>query len=639
MHFNLFVIPVLTLMLNAVNSAFLHKNDFQRALGSVKNSLSQDYLRSLSIYKRELQLLGFYPIVINNDGLEYVSVEPYFIDNDYDDSLYDMLKKKRKAKKAQEEFQKKQLKKLKKGGHLGKITQLPPLAYRWPLPPPIQQNQDIYPIEQTDDDHDSEEDSEDDKEDQKYRKNNHKTNFEQKSFVTNDAYGHNKFAPRENPTPVISKTSTTSMTTPQSVTTVFPNLDRETIQEVLEQQEIVNQTSEKPKTTSKDIPDDITLLEEVITDVNVTKSPEFNETDGTPKIESAEEHTFSTELSISSTTSTPTTPDDEDDEFPEDYEGWENEFFPEEEEPFRKSSPILENKENSPLLSTDTLPDYEHIDAITESPESVDNIPVSATEESNSIPDYVEKISYGTQIVHEPHPTGAELHSAIQVNPEAATNSTVNVDDMKPEESLSPPNEIDDDFESRSLTEKPVVTIEIDENNENSTAPIEVDDLNEEDTRDTLTGENLLAQNGVTEITMGETSTPTPTTGVPNVDENEQNDGELISLIPIIIKQMKLGNVNKEEMEILQQSFGLFWPFIEEEARRDSSSSKQMNPLFREIMHSVKKRVTKREATVRRYRRPVFRGIHHFDKGYDSKRRMRYYNERRRLRLPHYIFV
>lgn len=93
---------------------------------------------------------------------------------------------------------------------------------------------------------------------------------------------------------------------------------------------------------------------------------------------------------------------------------------------------------------------------------------------------------------------------------------------------------------------------------------------------------------------------------------------------------MKQGNVNPEEMEILKNSFGPFWPFIVEEASRESDSSEEMNPLLSELLNSVNRKIVKREAT---FGRPVYtRRIYYDDDDDDVEyvRRRGYYGRRRR---------
>lgn len=111
---------------------------------------------------------------------------------------------------------------------------------------------------------------------------------------------------------------------------------------------------------------------------------------------------------------------------------------------------------------------------------------------------------------------------------------------------------------------------------------------------------------------------------------DNQFDGEIIPLIPIIIKQMKQGNVSPEEMDILKASFGQLWPMIMEEAGRDGDSSEEMNPMLSEVVHSVNRRIVKREATLgRRWGRPIYGRRIYFDDDDDYVPRRRYYGRRR----------
>lgn len=139
--------------------------------------------------------------------------------------------------------------------------------------------------------------------------------------------------------------------------------------------------------------------------------------------------------------------------------------------------------------------------------------------------------------------------------------------------------------------------------------------------------------------TSAEMSTPSPTS--PNaltIDNIDQHfDGEIIPLIPIIIKQMKQGNVSPEEMEILKMSFGQLWPMIVEEASREGDSSEEMNPVLNEVFHSANRRIVKREATVGAWRRPIYgRRIYFDDDEDDFVPHRRRYGIRRRPIITFY---
>ncbi|KAJ6647371.1 hypothetical protein Bhyg_02593 [Pseudolycoriella hygida] len=303
---------------------------------------------------------------------------------------------------------------------------------------------------------------------------NDETNFERKPSVTNDVQNERNFSYGGNQSRLI---STISSTTLHSLTTVLPDPDKESIQESLERQEIYNKISKnhesEENTASLRIPADVTIIktDDVIVEFDVTKSPNrfFNGIDGTPRSKSAEEHAFLTELSIASTDSSSTTPDNE----------------------------ALQNFPN-------TLPERdENVISITPSPEIVENISVSVTEESTFISDNITENTEDTQSVDEPHPTGAEPYSTIQVNPEATINGTINFDELKPKNvntvdrnpdfllsanhmtneseafeytidaRHSPLNQTEDDLESKSLTEKLVASIKVNKNFERSDIPIE----------------------------------------------------------------------------------------------------------------------------------------------------------------------
>lgn len=136
--------------------------------------------------------------------------------------------------------------------------------------------------------------------------------------------------------------------------------------------------------------------------------------------------------------------------------------------------------------------------------------------------------------------------------------------------------------------------------------------------------------------TSAETSTPPSATDVVDFDNFDQFDEEIIPLIPIIIKQMKQGNVSPEEMEILKNTFGQFWPFIVEEASRESDSSEEMNPLLSEVLNAVNRRVVKREATIGTWRRPIYGRRIYFDDEDDFVPRRRHYGRRRRPVVGYY---
>lgn len=107
-------------------------------------------------------------------------------------------------------------------------------------------------------------------------------------------------------------------------------------------------------------------------------------------------------------------------------------------------------------------------------------------------------------------------------------------------------------------------------------------------------------------------------------------------MIPIIIKQIKQGNVSPEEMEILKNSFGQFWPYIVKEASRDTDSSEEMSPEMSEVLNSASRRIVKREATLGRWRRPIYGRRIYFDDDDDYVQRRRYYGPRRRPVVAYY---
>lgn len=132
--------------------------------------------------------------------------------------------------------------------------------------------------------------------------------------------------------------------------------------------------------------------------------------------------------------------------------------------------------------------------------------------------------------------------------------------------------------------------------------------------------------------TAAETSTPPTHASVEpvNFEDIDHFDAEVIPLIPLILKQMKLGNVSPEEMEILKNTFGPFWSFIMEEASRDESSE-EMNPVLSELLNATKKKIVKREASPTfAWRRPIYGQRVYFDDDENVVRRRKYYGRRRR---------
>ncbi len=98
---------------------------------------------------------------------------------------------------------------------------------------------------------------------------------------------------------------------------------------------------------------------------------------------------------------------------------------------------------------------------------------------------------------------------------------------------------------------------------------------------------------------------------------------------------MKQGNVSPEEMEIMKNSFGPFWPYIVEEATREDGSSEEMNPLLSEVLHSVNRKIVKREATFGGWQRPIYRrGRVYYDDDFAPRRR--YYGRRGRPIVEYY---
>lgn len=68
----------------------------------------------------------------------------------------------------------------------------------------------------------------------------------------------------------------------------------------------------------------------------------------------------------------------------------------------------------------------------------------------------------------------------------------------------------------------------------------------------------------------------------------------MIQLIPVIIEQLKKGNVVEEEKVALQKIFGDLWELIVIEANR-VNSREEMNPLLKTLLQSEEVRLVKRE--------------------------------------------
>lgn len=285
-------------------------------MGAYKEDLSQDYLRALSIFKRKLQLLGFYPIVSNDDGLEYVSLDPYLIEDDYDDRMYELLKKMKKEKKARRKSLKKKLKKTKKTRPTATPTTsttvqpISNIVYYWPstITTIIQpgeghhtyehsidttisssekkpydnvdsSEENSYEIDDSSKEHSNSNNDNDQSKVQKPANINYETSFgsERKlTFLDEDENDSNSRAV----TNEIS--SSTSTTTPYPLLTIFPDPDEVAIQDILDQQEIVNKITpnEQRNTTEAEVEnhdvltgDSIVNVEDIFKEVEAVHQP------------------------------------------------------------------------------------------------------------------------------------------------------------------------------------------------------------------------------------------------------------------------------------------------------------------------------------------------------------------------------
>lgn len=219
-----------------------------------------------------MQLLGFYPIVLNDDGLEYVSVDPYLIDDDYDDEMYKLLKKMRKEKKTRKKLLKKKSKKSKKTSQppvaTTTIQPIPNIVYYWPssITTIVHPVKDAISFEHSFDtkvelsekggqkpyDNDSSEENSSEADSSYSNQNNRngkpaKINYEssfnfQRKLKFDDDDTRSREVENESS---VSSTSTTSTTTPYPLLTVFPDPEEVAIQEIINQQEIVNKISDE----------------------------------------------------------------------------------------------------------------------------------------------------------------------------------------------------------------------------------------------------------------------------------------------------------------------------------------------------------------------------------------------------------
>lgn len=587
-------------------------------------------------------------------------MEPYLIEDDYDDRMYKLLKQVRKEKKARKKLQKKLKKQQSKQSSETPTTTEQPITtvqpisnivYYWPatittiVHPGVSPSTYQHSLDGTAAINESSEDasSEVEKNDkQKPAQINYETrfSFERKLKLDDDDVQTNQ-----------TFSNSTSTTTPYPLITVFPDPEEVAIEEILQQQEIVNKIFNSSPTDHSMKP----IAESTDEPLNVSNVTELEMTDKVPIYEPV-----------------PTVLEDTKDEA--------NAV-----EEIVSSEPIDVNSAVSPSLVPTGALQFFHETLPEEPNDTIDSanpteIVIDPTD--NHLSNQIEETSQDNQTVDGHRTTDTQHnHSNVQLN-ETSTIETPKASDDKNSSDLeisipsnqfidnvegveysfdtkvSLPIEMVEGFESRSLTDKPAVVAVIvdDKSGRRSDVPIEADDINEEDTTDNLaynlTGENVLEQSNESneskstftinkslpiyeEISITDTSAEISKPASEseeeiNFDDFDQFDTEIIPLIPIIIKQMKQGNVNTEEMEILKNTFGPFWPFIVEEVSRDNDSSEEMNPVLSEVLNSINRKVVKREATFGLRRRPIYSRRIYLDDGFASRRG--YYNRRRRQR-------
>lgn len=527
-------------------------------MGSYKSDLSQDYLRALSIFKRKLQLLGFYPLVSNDDGLAYapLSVDPYQVNDEYDDRMYELLKKRKKERKARKKQQKKKSKTSKKATQqtipTTTVQPVQNIVYYWPFnyqqsfDTRIQINENGQKKPYDDESSEEEDSSEayassDDErkivEKQTPAKIDYETRFGSERKLDDD---DKQARAVENQTSIDS-TSSTSTTTPYPLLTVVPDPEEVAIQEFIYQQEIVNKISENDQgNKTKAVPEedlvDLTTESSSVfdlhnsTEVDAVLDATVEESSGVDKesardmqetkseVNSLEESvptestTASTDIDVTepstySTESAVTTPTVVLQFF--------RETLPELDElplPIGTPSPteIVDN------FSVPRFPDVTHtsveLPETTENNENTDGHRETGTEPDDSAAQISEETTTSGAITQpmdkQSTPTNSSDDQIVTDFEVPIPNSHIGDESEGYEYSIDPkislPMVIDDDSESRSLTDKPgVVAIVNDKSGRRSDVPIEADDINDEDATDNLpynlTGENLLEQSNVIE--------------------------------------------------------------------------------------------------------------------------------------------
>lgn len=71
------------------------------------------------------------------------------------------------------------------------------------------------------------------------------------------------------------------------------------------------------------------------------------------------------------------------------------------------------------------------------------------------------------------------------------------------------------------------------------------------------------------------------------------NELDVLQLIPVIIKKLKVHSINEEDQTLLKTIYGVLWQLITEEAERTDSES--MNPVLKELLNAQQIQLQKRE--------------------------------------------
>lgn len=509
-------------------------------MDSYNNNLSHEYLRALSIFKRKLQLLGFYPIVLDDNGLEYISMDPYLIEeDDDDDEMYKLFKKIKKEKKARKKSQKKKLKKSKKKG----TTEPPPvetttvqpisnIVYYWPssittIVHPIQGGEDSstfkhsfdtrLSIDDSSNENSSEVESSSKDQIQKPAKINYQTIFTFGRKLDNDNV-ETKADKNE--------TLTTTTTTPYPLLTVFPDPEQVAIQEILDQQEIVNKIADDDrgndtKSVSAEGPSvegttetSVTIQDNVTTDETLhtteegqvykeipSHSQDTKDVDNSPAdilpseptivttdVPSVTSLDVTTELSDYSMKPTPSIPTGVLQFF--------HETLPDEPNSSTSLPNLSEIFDSNPVSNfidtnlshkvEETAENDTNLDAYSETDRQHNYSVVQLNEEPTSTQQpFIEHST--TPNSTDDGTTYTKLEIVVPTS-NLDTNSEVEGHEYLIDPKIAQPIKVSDVlevFESRSLIDEPVVVATVtDKNGRRSDIPIEAEDINEEDTTD-----------------------------------------------------------------------------------------------------------------------------------------------------------